>query len=196
MALGQAQSAQAAALGAARADFDLRVSAYGNWEEDRTAFTGSGGNNWVAGAQINVDILSFSKRAQLAIGDVSETSIIGGLHHSPIMTVSSDHLLGGDVFSVFNSFVAWLHQVYFAVSAFHTNALARRSLLSAGLELESSCVETIKRGMKRYRVDALMAQNQSEVGCDDELIVNYKDALLPGLRHRYTSLRIRPRASQ
>jgi outer membrane protein TolC len=65
-ALGQAQSAQASAVGAARSDFGPRVSAYGNWEEDRTSFGGSGGNNWVAGVQISVDILPLAKRAQLA----------------------------------------------------------------------------------------------------------------------------------
>jgi len=65
-ALGQAQSAQASAVGAARSDFGPRVSAYGNWEEDRTSFGGSGGNNWVAGVQISVDILPVGKRAQLA----------------------------------------------------------------------------------------------------------------------------------
>jgi outer membrane protein TolC len=66
MALGQAQSAQASALSAAKSDFGPRVSAYGNWEEDRTSFAGSGGNNWVAGMQINMDILPFGKRGQLA----------------------------------------------------------------------------------------------------------------------------------
>ena len=66
MALGQAQSAQASALSAAKSSFGPRVSAYGNWEEDRTSFAGSGGNNWVAGVQISVDILPFGKRAQLA----------------------------------------------------------------------------------------------------------------------------------
>jgi outer membrane protein len=66
VAMGLAQSAQGAAAGAARSDFGPRVSAYGNWEEDRAAFTGSGGNNWVAGVQINIDILPLGKRAQLA----------------------------------------------------------------------------------------------------------------------------------
>jgi outer membrane protein TolC len=66
LALGQAQSAQASAVGAARSDFGPRVSAYGNWEEDRTSFAGSGGNNWVGGVQISVDILPFGKRTQLA----------------------------------------------------------------------------------------------------------------------------------
>lgn len=65
-ALGEAQSAQASAVGAAKSDFGPRVSAYGNWEEDRTSFGGSGGNNWVAGVQISVDILPIGKRAQLA----------------------------------------------------------------------------------------------------------------------------------
>jgi outer membrane protein TolC len=66
MALGQAQAAQASALGAAKSDFGPRVSAYGNWEEDRTSFAGTGGNNWVAGVQISLDILPIGKRAQLA----------------------------------------------------------------------------------------------------------------------------------
>ena len=66
IALGQAQSAQASALGAAKSDLGPRVSAYGNWEEDRTSLAGSGGNSWVAGVQISVDILPFAKRDELA----------------------------------------------------------------------------------------------------------------------------------
>ena len=65
-ALGQEQSAQASALGAAKSDFGPRVSAYGNWEEDQSSFAGPGGNNWVAGVQISVDIWPIGKRAQLA----------------------------------------------------------------------------------------------------------------------------------
>ena len=64
--LGEMQSAQATAVGASKSEFGPRVSAYGNWEEDRTTFAGSGGNNWVAGIQVSVDILPFGKRAQLA----------------------------------------------------------------------------------------------------------------------------------
>lgn len=74
-ALGQAQSAQASAVGAAKSDFGPRISTYGNWEEDRTSFAGSGGNNWVAGVQINIDILPFGKRAQLAREDVAKQKI-------------------------------------------------------------------------------------------------------------------------
>ena len=65
IALGDTQSAQASAVGAAKSDFGPRVSAYGNWEEDRTSLSGSGGNNWVAGIQISVDILPLGKRVQL-----------------------------------------------------------------------------------------------------------------------------------
>ena len=66
MALAQTQSAQASAVGAARSQFGPTVSAYGNWEEDRGSLGSSGGNNWVAGVQIGVDILPMGKRAQLA----------------------------------------------------------------------------------------------------------------------------------
>jgi outer membrane protein TolC len=65
-ALRDAQSAQTTAVGAAKSSFGPHVSAYGNWEEDRGSFTSSGGNNWVAGVQIGIDILPFGKRAELA----------------------------------------------------------------------------------------------------------------------------------
>jgi outer membrane protein TolC len=65
-ALRDAQSAQGAQVGAAKSSFGPHVSAYGNWEEDRGSFTSSGGNNWVAGVQIGIDILPFGKRAELA----------------------------------------------------------------------------------------------------------------------------------
>ena len=66
IAIGQAQSAQVTAVEAAKSNFGPRVNAYGNWEEDRASFAGSGGNNWVAGVQISIDILPIGKRAQLA----------------------------------------------------------------------------------------------------------------------------------
>jgi outer membrane protein TolC len=66
MALAQTQSAQASAVGAARSQFGPSVNAYGNWEEDRGSLGSSGGNNWVAGVQISVDILPLGRRAQLS----------------------------------------------------------------------------------------------------------------------------------
>ena len=65
-AMGKASDAQGEAVSAARSDFGPRVSAYGDWEEDRGSLTGSGGNNWVAGVQISLDILPLGKRDQLA----------------------------------------------------------------------------------------------------------------------------------
>ncbi len=61
-----ADAAQTAALQAARADFAPSISTYGNWEQDRTSFTGTGGNNWVAGVQLRLDLLPMAKRAVLA----------------------------------------------------------------------------------------------------------------------------------
>ncbi len=65
IATGLAESAQSSELGATKSDFGPRVNAYGNWEEDRTSFAGPGGNNWVAGVQISIDILPLGKRAEL-----------------------------------------------------------------------------------------------------------------------------------
>jgi outer membrane protein TolC len=65
-AMGQAQSAQAAGVRAARAEYGPRVNAYGNWEDDRSSLGGARGNSWVAGVQISVDIFPASKPAQLA----------------------------------------------------------------------------------------------------------------------------------
>jgi outer membrane protein TolC len=65
-ALAEAQSAEASLLGAAKSEFGPQLSAYGNWEEDRTSFAGSGGNNWVAGVQVSIDILPLGKRSELA----------------------------------------------------------------------------------------------------------------------------------
>lgn len=52
-------------LKAARSDLFPQVSAYGNWETDRPTFAGDGGNNWIAGAQLTLDILPLNKRAHL-----------------------------------------------------------------------------------------------------------------------------------
>jgi outer membrane protein TolC len=95
MALGQAQSAQASALGAAKSDFGPRVSAYGNWEEDRPSFGGPGGNNWVAGVQISVDILPFGKRTQLARESAAKQKIdaqVAATQQHLVLEVSQAHI--------------------------------------------------------------------------------------------------------
>ena len=65
-ALTEAQSAQASAVSAARWNYGPRVSAYGNAEQDRPSFTGTAGNSWMAGVQVNIDVMPFGKHAELA----------------------------------------------------------------------------------------------------------------------------------
>jgi outer membrane protein len=62
----EAQQAQATSLSAAKWSYGPHVSAYGNWEDDRPSWTQSGGDNWVAGVQVSIDILPFAKRANVA----------------------------------------------------------------------------------------------------------------------------------
>jgi outer membrane protein len=64
-ALQQQALALDQAAKAARSDLLPQVSAYGTWETDRQTFAGDGGNNWVAGAQLTLDILPLGKRAYL-----------------------------------------------------------------------------------------------------------------------------------
>ena len=65
-AMKQQSLAEDAATKSARDSLAPTVSAYGNWELDNPNFTGGGGNNWVAGVQLNLDIFPMAKRAQLA----------------------------------------------------------------------------------------------------------------------------------
>jgi outer membrane protein TolC len=64
-ALRLRSDAQQQAVHADKAAFLPQVSAYGNWETDRPTFAGNGGNNWVAGVQLNLDVLPIAKRAHL-----------------------------------------------------------------------------------------------------------------------------------
>ncbi len=64
-ALRQQNAAQREQISAARTDFLPQIDAYGNWETDRNTFAGNGGNNWVAGVQLKLDILPLGKRARL-----------------------------------------------------------------------------------------------------------------------------------
>lgn len=66
MAVERGQFAQGSSVAAARSNLGPIVSTYGNWEEDRASLGSAGGNSWVAGVQITVDLLPAGKRAQLA----------------------------------------------------------------------------------------------------------------------------------
>ncbi len=58
-------SAQQMAVKSAKSDFGPRVDAFGSWQTDRETFAGSGGNNWIAGAEIRIDLIPFEKRTRL-----------------------------------------------------------------------------------------------------------------------------------
>jgi outer membrane protein len=58
-------SAQQAAVRSAKSDFGPRVDGFGTWQADRQSFAGAGGANWVAGAEVRIDLLPFDKRARL-----------------------------------------------------------------------------------------------------------------------------------
>ena len=58
-------SAQQAAVQAAKADFGPRVDAFGSWQGDRHSFAGAGGSDWMAGAELRVDLLPFEQRSRL-----------------------------------------------------------------------------------------------------------------------------------
>ncbi len=51
----------------AKSAFGPRVNVFGGWELDNHSFAGSGGNNWVAGAEVQIDLFNGGqKRATLA----------------------------------------------------------------------------------------------------------------------------------
>ena len=62
------EAAQEQSVSIAKSSFGPRVNAYGNWEADNpTMFAGGGGNNWVAGIELKVDLFQGgAKRAELS----------------------------------------------------------------------------------------------------------------------------------
>ena len=74
-ALAQQTASQQQAVKAARSDLFPQVSAYGSWETDRKTIAGAGGNNWVAGAQLNLDILPLARRAHLELVKAAQEKV-------------------------------------------------------------------------------------------------------------------------
>ena len=58
-------SSQQAAVKSAKADFGPRVDTFGSWQTDRQSFAGSGGSNWMAGAELRIDLLPFEQQSRL-----------------------------------------------------------------------------------------------------------------------------------
>jgi outer membrane protein TolC len=59
-----------ASVHSATAAFGPQVNAYGSWEMDRSSFAGSGGNNWIAGVELRLDILPLARHENLAAAKI------------------------------------------------------------------------------------------------------------------------------
>jgi outer membrane protein len=59
------------AVRSAESAYGPQVRAYGNWEMDKDSFAGSGGNNWVAGVEVRVDLLPAAKRESVALSKIA-----------------------------------------------------------------------------------------------------------------------------
>jgi len=73
--LEQTAAASHADVLAARSSFAPTLHAFGDWEQDRNPFAGSGGNNWMAGVELKLDILPFTKRQQLQGTRIAEERV-------------------------------------------------------------------------------------------------------------------------
>ncbi len=70
--------AQRTAVQSARSAFGPQLSTYGSWEMDKSSLVGAGGNNWVAGAELRIDLIPAAKRQNLAAAriEVSRTEAL------------------------------------------------------------------------------------------------------------------------
>lgn len=64
------RDAQSTAVQSAKSAFGPQINTYGSWQTDRPSITGSGGNNWIAGAELRLDILPAAKRDNLAAAKI------------------------------------------------------------------------------------------------------------------------------
>jgi len=69
--LAQQQAAAQVGVQAARAGLGPTVASFGSWQTDREAIAGAGGNNWMAGVAIKLDILPLARRQELASAKIN-----------------------------------------------------------------------------------------------------------------------------
>jgi outer membrane protein TolC len=69
--LAKQQAAAHAGVQVARAGLGPTVETFGSWQVDRDSFAGSGGNNWTAGVQVKLNILSLVRRDELESAKIS-----------------------------------------------------------------------------------------------------------------------------
>jgi outer membrane protein TolC len=77
------RDAQGAALASAKSAYGPQVNTFGSWEMDKPTIAGAGGNNWIAGAEVHVDILPAAKRESVAAAKI-------GLRKTEAMAASAD----------------------------------------------------------------------------------------------------------
>jgi outer membrane protein len=73
--LGLAKEAGETAVKSAKSAFGPQISAFGSWETDRPSIGGEGGNNWIAGAELRLDILPVGKRDNLAAARIAHRRV-------------------------------------------------------------------------------------------------------------------------
>lgn len=76
--LAQQTSAQKTALQAARWAYGPQVNVFGSWQTDRHSFAGSGGEGWMGGAELRLDVLPIAKRLQVEQAQVALQSSQAG----------------------------------------------------------------------------------------------------------------------
>ena len=62
--------AQRTSIQSAKSAFGPQIITYGSWEMDKASLIGSGGNNWVAGVELRIDLLPAAKRQNLAAAKI------------------------------------------------------------------------------------------------------------------------------
>ncbi len=84
------RDAQSAAVQSAKSAFGPQINTFGSWETDRPSLANSGGNNWIAGAELRIDILPAAKRENLAAARI-------GLRRADAASASADQQIRMEV---------------------------------------------------------------------------------------------------
>jgi outer membrane protein TolC len=98
-ALALQSEAASSAVAAAKSAFGPQINSFGSWETDRATIAGSGGNNWVAGAELRVDILPAARRQELAMAKI-------GLRRAQATSDSADQQIRLEVARAFYGLLA------------------------------------------------------------------------------------------
>ncbi|HVJ09189.1 MAG TPA: TolC family protein [Acidisarcina sp.] len=69
--LSQEKEAQNTAVKSSKSAFGPQISTFGSWETDRDSIGSAGGNNWLAGAELRIDILPLGKRESLTASRIA-----------------------------------------------------------------------------------------------------------------------------